>query len=139
MKKVNQITCQGVGFKGEGSYEFSENGERLPVTTAWLGMLRRCYGKNKANGYKNCKVSEDWHNFQNFAKWYYEQPCHTWDKVQVDKDILSKGGSLYSADTCLLLPRTLNNYAVKMFTANGCDKLPHGSYRMRVYHKGERL
>lgn len=80
------------GFIGHGKYSYKSH--RL-IYSVWCHMLERCYDdkyKEKYPTYKDCKVCEEWLNFQNFAKWYeenyYEIPN---EKMCLDKDILIKG------------------------------------------------
>jgi hypothetical protein len=68
-------TVLGVGFYGEGIFKRTHNGKATKEYVAWSGMLRRCYNFNenkKAKLYESVSVCEEWHNFQNFAKWYSE-------------------------------------------------------------------
>lgn len=103
---------RGIGFVGQGDYG---NYNRPLAFKKWHSMLERChcpkYLKKKPS-YSGCSVSEEWHNFQNFAKWwdnqYYESGWH------LDKDLLKFGNKVYSKDTCSLVPREIN-----MLTSNG--------------------
>lgn len=97
------------GFMGHGKYSYKSH--RL-IYSVWCHMLERCYDdkyKEKYPTYKDCKVCEEWLNFQNFAKWYeenyYEIPN---EKMCLDKDILIKGNIVYSPETCLIVPNNIN-------------------------------
>ena len=75
-------------------------------------MLTRCYSdkyKKKKPTYEDCKVYEELLNFQNFAKWdsenYYEIEGET---MCLDKDILVKHNKIYSPETCVYVPNTIN-------------------------------
>lgn len=75
-------------------------------------MLQRCYTDMKgkyAAYYGIVKVCEEWLNFQNFAEWYeshyYNIPN---ERLHIDKDIKSSGCKLYSPDTCILIPQSIN-------------------------------
>lgn len=75
-------------------------------------MMNRCYNKKvlkRQPTYKDKYVCEEWRNFQNFAKWfdenYYE--CDG-ERMELDKDILCKGNKIYSPDTCVFVPRKIN-------------------------------
>ena len=79
--KKGQIRCPyeksvyGIGYLGEGDYKSKENGKNTKIYDVWHGMLRRCYDEKlheRQPTYIGCKVCEEWHNFQNFAKWYDE-------------------------------------------------------------------
>ena len=65
----------GMGYLGEGKYKASKNGKDTKCYKTWSHMLERCYSEKyhkKEPTYKNCAVDNNWLNFQNFAKWYYE-------------------------------------------------------------------
>lgn len=104
MKKV-----QGVGCLGFGKYSPKNH---LKAYNIWRGVLRRCYD-NKSRStdsmYKDCSVHTDWHNFQNFAKWFEENYV---EGYSLDKDLILKGNKIYSPDTCCFLPQCLNSIFV---------------------------
>jgi len=111
-------TIDGVGFFGEGIYKSSKNGKDLRVYSVWRGMIGRCYGAYALEyypSYEGCVVCDEWHNFQKFAKWYYDNyPCaddHIKEDYQIDKDILSgnKTGKLYSPCTCTFVSNQKNS------------------------------
>ena len=111
----------GVGYLGVGRY----GKDKTDVNLAWRGMLSRCYNENnlaKNSTYKGCSVSEQWHNFQNFAEWYESQ--YREDGWQIDKDILVRGNRVYSEDTCALVPREINVLTIKRNSSRG--ELPIG-------------
>lgn len=113
----------GVGCLGEGEYKVSENGRQTKVYNTWHGMLERCYDEKlqeKHPTYKGCIVCEEWHNFQNFAEWCYENYYEIeGERMCLDKDILIKGNKIYSPDTCILVPHTINTLFVKRDKARG--------------------
>lgn len=100
------------GYLGEGEYRNRINNQDTKYYRIWEGMLCRCYWKNfkdKRPTYKNCKVDKEWHNFQNFAKWFHNN-YYTVDNetMCLDKDILIKGNKIYSPDTCIFVPQRIN-------------------------------
>lgn len=101
----------GIGYIGDKSYAKgkSENTRRY---VTWHNMLKRCYDeKYKINNptYRECTVCEEWHNFQNFAKWYDENYYEIEGEVMcLDKDILVKGNKIYSPETCIFVPKSIN-------------------------------
>ena len=122
IKNPNCKTVCGVGCIGQGKYKTTQNGKQTQAGVAWYEMMKRCYGNQKEikhPTYKDCTVCEEWHNFQNFAKWYYN---NRWDNKLVlipDKDILAHNygiSKIYSPDTCLLVDNRINNLFTK------CDK-----------------
>jgi len=111
---VNKVSAFGVGYIGDGKYETStdENGRTSTHYIKWRSMLSRCYDPKTQllhPTYIGCTVSDEWLNFQNFAKWYdnniYEFNNET---LQLDKDILVKHNRIYSPETCLLVPANIN-------------------------------
>lgn len=116
--KKGEIKCPyepsvyGVGYIGEGKYKCKENGKTTRVYKTWHGILERCYDNKcheKHPTYIDCKVSEEWHNFQNFAKWYEDNYYEVeGQKMHLDKDILVKGNKIYSPETCIFVPQTIN-------------------------------
>ena len=107
----------GVGYIGEGKYIISKNGKETDVYKIWRGVLRRCYDEKvhkKHPTYKDCIVCEEWHNFQNFAKWYEENYYQVNnEKMHLDKDILIKGNKIYSPQTCIFVPNKINTLFTK--------------------------
>lgn len=130
IRNPNYRSVYGVGYMGVGKYKPSEN---IKSYNAWTNVIERCYCKklkDKRKTYAECSVSEEWHNYQNFAKWYED---NLWDKnicTDVDKDILIKGNKLYSPETCILVGDRLNSLFIKCNSARG--KYPIGvSYHKR--------
>lgn len=102
-------SVQGVGFLGQGDYTVYRENKISHEYKLWQSILNRCYSPNWPC-YENCTVQVDWHNFQNFAKWYSEYP---YVKVgwQLDKDILGKNNKdkIYSKETCSFVPQEVNS------------------------------
>jgi hypothetical protein len=132
--KTGKIKCPyeprvcGVGYIGEGQYNSRYNGIRAKSYDIWKNILERCYDKSKRYkhpSYEGCYVCEEWLNYQNFAYWYelnyYD--CEG-ENVQIDKDILYKGNNVYSPDTCVFVPRSINVLFIKSDIVRG--NLPIG-------------
>ena len=54
----------------------------------------------------------------------------------LDKDILCKGNKIYSRDTCIFVPKRINNLFTKSDKSRGkdpigVDRLPSGNYQVR--------
>ncbi|MFR2570145.1 MAG: AP2 domain-containing protein [Clostridia bacterium] len=106
-----------IGYLGEGEYKMSENRKHTKVYNTWHHMLERCYDKKfqeKHPTNKDCKISEEWHNFQNFGNWYNENYYEVEGEIMcLDKDILVKHNKIYSPDTCIFVPQIINTLFVK--------------------------
>lgn len=129
------------GYLGEGKYKSKENGKNTRVYDTWHNMLQRCYDEKyqkKYPTYIGCGASEEFHNFQNFGDWnsknYYEIEG---EQMCLDKDILVKHNKIYSPETCVFVPQTIN----KLFTKRQNDRGESvigtspidGKYRARCY------
>lgn len=102
-------SAYGIGYMGEGSYSSSENGIPTKCYKQWNSMLLRCYDEKhlvRYPTYRGCSVSEEWHNFQNFAKWYEKYYI---EGYALDKDILIKGNKVYGPTTCCFIPAEINS------------------------------
>ena len=122
----------GVGYLGIGEYKTKVNNVSTPYYRLWNKVLERCYSERyqiKNPTYKNCTISEEWHNFQNFAKWYEENYI---EGFELDKDILVKGNKIYSPETCCFIPPEINTLLIK------CDG-SRGIYPLGVYKVGHRF
>lgn len=111
----------------------------------WLSILSRCYDEKvqqKHPTYKGCSISEEWYNFQNFAKWMDKNyNPETMKGFHLDKDILIKGNKIYSAETCCFVPNEINS----LFTNNKVNRgyLPIGVSKLNkkfrvVINKGKK-
>ena len=111
VRDVNRPSVYGVGFIGLGSYRPSIDGVLTPQYSRWVKMMQRCYDNNhqKRNpSYIGCSVCKDWHNFQNFAKWFDENYPNDGGKYHLDKDIKISGNKVYSPSSCLFVDPTTN-------------------------------
>ena len=143
--KKGEIKCSyeprtlGVGYLGEGKYKTRENGKVHKYYKIWHGMLTRCYDPKfheKRPTYDGCKVEDYLLNFQHMCEWlennYYEIPG---EQMCLDKDILCKGNKIYSRETCIFVPKRINNLFVKSDNRRGdnpigVSDLPSGNYRV---------
>ena len=120
VKNPYDKTINNIGFLGEGKYDSKNNSKAYKV---WTSMLRRCYDPyelNKYPTYIDCYVCEEWHNFQNFCKWWEENVynCNN-ERMELDKDILIKGNKIYSPKTCIIVPQRINSLFVKCNARRG--------------------
>lgn len=103
----SRVSCYGVGFIGQGVYN-----TKCAAYQKWVRMLQRCYDlcyQETNPAYKGCIVCEEWHNFQNFAKWFYSQPNHQSKNFQLDKDLTLIGNKTYCPEYCSLVPKEINS------------------------------
>lgn len=93
----------------------------------WIGMIARCYNKNRLKknpSYNGCSVCEEWHHFSNFMKWL-EDPNNGYNVgYHLDKDILVKGNKVYSPETCCFVPPYINTLIISNKARRG--KYPIG-------------
>lgn len=135
-----------IGYIGEGKYTPKTHKH---IYDKWRAMITRCYSNkqtSKRRTYKNCEVCKEWHNFQNFAKWYEENYYTISNQVMhLDKDILIKGNKIYSPNTCIFVPEKINILFVKADKIRG--SLPIGvswdkninKYRSYYYTNNKRI
>lgn len=137
----------GIGFLGIGSHEGTVEGENksTPAYEVWRGIIRRCYDPacKSYSIYEDVEVCEGWHNFQNFAEWFYSQE-HRDRGFAVDKDLKEFGNKIYSPDTCTLVPMCVNSIFTGSDSRLNPRELPKGVHfcnTKKVYvsqiHKGE--
>jgi hypothetical protein len=128
VKNPYNRTVFGIGYLGEGKYKGCINKNKTPEYKSWHRMMCRCYDKKlhiRQPKYRDCEVSEEWHNFQNFAKWYDENYYEiNGETMCLDKDILVKGNKIYSPETCVFVPKRINLLFVKNDAIRG--ELPIG-------------
>ena len=132
------------GYIGIGEYD----GNKGRISEVWAGMLQRCYDPyflDRHPTYRDCMVCEEWHNFQNFAKWYEENYYEVEDeRIDLDKDILYKGNKIYSPETCIFVPQRINKLIIKSddikttFHKDGRSKIYSATIRINGerYSKG---
>ena len=78
----------------------------------WHSMIQRCYDTKHTTRqphYAHCAVCQEWLEFSAFKMW---AETHYKDGLHLDKDI--KGdGKLYSPETCIFVPRWVNQFVVQ--------------------------
>lgn len=128
-------TVYGMGYLGVGDYKAGSGEKGMSKEyILWTNMLSRCYGKPYRNNpsnpqrYEDCTVCEEWHNFQNFAKWCNEQPNFGRFRYSLDKDLMEFGNTVYCPSKCCILSPSVNS-AIKMVTWKQESDLPIGVHR----------
>ena len=90
----------------------------------WGNMLKRCYSskfQNECKTYIGCTVDKRWHKFTEFRNWMELQ---NWHDNDLDKDILFPGNKIYSPETCIFIPHSLNSLLTDSAASRG--KYPQG-------------
>lgn len=117
-------------YAGRFDGNIGESRQYPHIYGAWRGCFERCYTEaslKKHPTYRGCEVSEKWHLYSDFKKWYEENSWYDGDeRVCVDKDILVKGNRVYGPDTCVLVPLSLNCIFVRNDSLRG--DLPIGVF-----------
>lgn len=139
----------GIGYIGEGEHVVSKNGIHTQAYRCWHSMIMRCYDEinfKKQPTYKDCYVSEFFHNYQNYAKWYNENYYEVGtERMEVDKDVLTKGNKVYSVDTCVFVPQHVNTLftkanAIRGDTPIGCTFSKRDNrYKAQCYYFGKNV
>lgn len=107
----------------------------------WIHLMKRCCGERRPKAYKDCKICDEWKLYSNFKK-FYDKYCKN-DSFHLDKDILVQGNKLYSPDTCVFVPREINETMHSIWVEDrslpaGVSMTECGKFRARC-RKGEWL
>lgn len=100
-----------IGFNSKRHHIAYINNKNTKPYQMWMCLIRRCYSlkyQEKHPTYIGCSVDERWHDFQDFADWYYNHPYRELG-YELDKDLLFPNNKIYSPDTCCLVPACLNS------------------------------
>lgn len=121
MKLVAGVGINDVDFK------VTIAGKEIRSYSLWKSMLQRCYDtkfQNANPAYVGCTVSELFKRFSYFDNWCTNQVGYINRGWQLDKDILSGWGKIYSETVCAFVPHEVNSF----FNARGnCrGKFPRG-------------
>lgn len=129
IKNNNVISVYGVGYIGYGPYKPFKNGKMTKGYSVWTGIISRVYNQHALKlhpAYKGCSVVPEWHNYQNFAEWYYSNLPSDEGDFEVDKDLLYKGNRIYGPNQCTIIPGEINREMV--LSSNRRGKYPIGIY-----------
>lgn len=112
IKNPYMKTIYNIGYYGDGKYKARINNKKTLHYIKWFSMFNRCYNHKyheKQPHYLGCSVSEEFHCFQDFAKWMDEN-WYEYDKMlELDKDLLIEGNKVYSPEACCFIPKEINN------------------------------
>lgn len=108
IKNPNFKNVYGFGVTGD---EFA-NVRELKSYKTWCSMIERCYSKKhimKRPTYENISVCEEWVYYRNFKEWYDKNYYEVeGERMCLDKDILIKNNKVYSPESCIYVPNTIN-------------------------------
>lgn len=103
----------GVGLNDAGYVVARKEGGKFvvcPYYRTWAGVIQRCYSKRfheKNPAYSGVTMCKEWLTFSTFRAWMEGQD---WHGKEIDKDILSFNGKVYSPETCCFVTSTVNNF-----------------------------
>ena len=128
IKDNSKATLYGVGIVGD-KYLTKIGRKHTREYTVWSRMLERCYyekSRLKNPSYTDCLVSNSFKDFTYFHEWCNEQIGFSdYDdnnkSFEIDKDLLVKGNTLYSENTCIFLPKDVNVALTKSDRTRGCN------------------
>jgi len=125
IKNLNIPSVYEHGYIGYGDHKAFINSKMTFEYITWRNMLKRCYNKSsliQRPTYKNCKVCEEWKNFQIFAEWVNNYNGIT-KGYDLDKDIIDKNSKIYNEKNCIFIPAFLNSLIHRTYRHK---KLPLG-------------
>lgn len=98
---------------------------RTPEYGLWFNMIRRCYHTRPfERAYNECSVCDEWLDFSNFKQWFNNLGNGYVEGYHLDKDIITKGNTIYSPSTCCFVPIEINSLLTKRQKLRG--KYPIG-------------
>jgi len=101
-----------IGFLGSGKWKSNEGIKPTPEYKCWVNMLKRAYYEKYHTirpTYIGVKVCKGWHNFQNFAEWYNNQPNSNRQGFALDKDLKNPCSREYNPENCTFVPQAVNS------------------------------
>jgi hypothetical protein len=123
-----------VGYIGDGEYKISGS-DKKQCGASWVHMLERCYDTRRKpvqyQSYEGCYTNEIWHNFQNYAEFYYTDKYRQED-WHLDKDIIVPNNREYGPEFCAFVPQEINNLILT-------SKKSRGEYLIGVSKVSERV
>lgn len=105
----------------------------------WEKILNRAKYNTKAHNkmaYADVSICDEWLDYSNFEKWYEENYYEIdGERMDIDKDILVKGNRVYSSETCIFAPQTINT----LFEMKTSKAVSHHFTNKNLSPKGEYL
>lgn len=108
----------------------------------WKAIVYRCTSEKEKVRRQSCLLStcsEDWLDRSKFQEWYFSNKHFVdskGEKLQIDKDIKYINNSVYSSETCFLVPKYVN-LAVRKLSKGGVPwvSLTPKTIRMKNWFK----
>lgn len=110
-------TVYGHGILGN-VYSSKIDGRPTHEYTIWHHMLRRCYNETYHSvnpSYSDCIASQNFLHYTYFYEWCQRQIGFNNEGWELDKDLLIKGNKVYSEDTCVFLPKEINQALITRY------------------------
>lgn len=133
---------EGIGYLGNSKIH-NDNGRIKKSYICWTNMIKRSCNrdfKEKHKTYANASSCKEWLCYEVFEDWYNDNYYEVSGEIMcLDKDILIKGNKMYSPNTCVFAPQSINALFVKTDSLRGT--LPIGvqkngnKYYARWYEK----
>lgn len=96
---------------------------RCPIYSKWDKMKTRCRNssENINPTYLDKTICDEWYTFSNFHNWISTLPFDEKyiKDLELDKDIKFPGNLIYSPETCLMVPKYVNNSVLDLKTKRG--------------------
>lgn len=109
-------TVFGIGYLGCNDADATRDNY---IYSKWANMMQRCYDEETHRlkpYYAPCTAEIEFQNFSNYREWYKENAMGD-RKVDLDKDVLVRGNTVYGSETCTLIPHFTNT----IFENRGAD------------------
>lgn len=101
-------TVFGIGYLGCNDADANRTDNY--IYSKWANMMQRCYDEETHKlkpYYALCTAEIEWLNFSNYREWHIENAMGD-RKVDLDKDVLIQGNTVYGSETCTLIPHFTN-------------------------------
>ena len=110
-------TLFGIGYLGCNDADANRTDNY--IYSKWANMMQRCYDEETHRlkpYYALCTAEIEFQNFSNYREWHKENAMGD-RKVDLDKDVLIRGNTVYGSETCTLIPHFTNT----IFENRGAD------------------
>ena len=100
-------TVFGIGYLGCSDDSFTRDN---CIYSKWSNMMQRSYDEithRLKPYYAMCSSEIEWLNFSNYREWHRENMMGD-RKLDLDKDLLLQGNTMYGSQTCTLIPHFTN-------------------------------